>query len=695
MAITLFTVIAVLVSTAVAQAPVPVHSGGYASDGEKTLYIRGGSTTPGDQPDQITPTNQFYSLDLTTSWSTSNPAWRSLSNPEKTIPVSVYNSLAISGGTLVEWSISPGVTVYNLVENSWSTSPYPGQGLTINNGTRIAIDPTGRAYVPSASANGTQMAQFVPGEKNTKIDLVNMPLNDDKMWGLTFYSFVWSQTRSSFLLYGGFTINNGVKLCNAQLWEYKSTTWSPVPTKGSPIARGDVSNHCMVPAYGGTKMILFGGERAIDFAVMSWIYILDVPTMTWTVGKPAPADQARRSMACAVSGDEFVAWGGYNKETMMGPAPLVYNIKTDTWTSEFRESKLNIPAIAGGAGGAVVIITVVLGFVFYKRRQRQRAAAASSSADAEKKDDAESNETTEKEGPKAVKRNGSDDDLKKDPQGFNPITAYAAGIINSDGTISKENGGADIMLDKDELSRNPQVFMQSASSRNPQYYSGGYLPMHQNNPQYFEPGTQFQDMHYVSTAGNPQLYVSPYPGVSQGQEFVYPPPPPLAAMRPDSRTISMMGGGGVGGGMGGMGGAPMTEEILQLQLALVKAQQEAQYQQQQQNLARFRAGQEAQLQMLQQQLGVSSPSSAAAISAPVPAITLAEPSVFGASSLSAPVPTVIGPVPPSSPGLASEAVTVVVGESPSKVASDPGFIPDTSSSVSAPVVTVPTPSSSS
>lgn len=60
----------------------------------------------------------------------------------------------------------------------------------------------------------------------------------------------------------------------------------------------------------GTKMIMFGGQRAIDYKPISGIHILDVNTMVWKAGTPAPAQEARRSMACTVSGDYFIAWGG-------------------------------------------------------------------------------------------------------------------------------------------------------------------------------------------------------------------------------------------------------------------------------------------------------------------------------------------------------------------------------------------------
>ncbi|KAF9154075.1 hypothetical protein BG015_001897 [Linnemannia schmuckeri] len=713
-------------STTFAQstAPVPVAFGGYTSDGEKTLYIRGGSPT-GNVNDS---TNQFFALDLQTSWSTSNPAWKSLtSTTGPAMPVTVYNSLAMTGpNKIIEWSISPGLIIFDLASSS--VTPILNLNATRQYGLTIAVDPTttadtgtGAAYVPCGYSAGLEMARLVSKDNVNVVKTVPMPTTG-VMQKIGFYSFVWSSARSSFLLFGGYTEDNP-PVCNNQMWEYKSEVWGPLTMKNTPYT--DVVEHCMVPAMNGTKMVMFGGWRAMDYKPISGIHIFDTTTMEWKAGTAAPAQEARRSMACTVSGDYFIAWGGTNG-TVMGPKPLVYNMKTDQWVDQFlalgdsggaTTGGTNTGAIAGGAGGAVVLIAIVIGFVFYRRRQQRSA----------KTDDTESKDkNTENEEPKATKKPG--DDLKKDPQGHNiSISALAAGTVNSD----RSGDGSETMVDKDGrvVPRNPQSFVHTLSGglRNPQYQSGVYLPsgtttMYQNNPQYFEPGTQFPDMqHYPIAAASPQLYASsPYPmGVSggvQSQDFSYPPVPPLAIMRRDSQARMMSGitgNNGLVGNPGGSAAVPMTEEILQLQIALVKVQQDQQFQLQQQNLVRFRAEQEAQLQMLQQQLRMpassSSPSMATnAISAPVPTVSplMSGASASPSSSVSAPIPTV-GSEPPSSPlSLSLSAATTAVVDAISKTNAPmmdyvpaPVFAPAPSSNatsaattfvVSAPVSTVTT-----
>ncbi|KAF9340903.1 hypothetical protein BGX26_008829, partial [Mortierella sp. AD094] len=71
---------------------------------------------------------------------------------------------------------------------------------------------------------------------------------------------------------------------------------------------GDIHGHCMVEAYNGSKILLFGGTTINGPSVGS-IYILDVNSMSWTKGPDADSSQNREQMACTVAGDNFVAWG--------------------------------------------------------------------------------------------------------------------------------------------------------------------------------------------------------------------------------------------------------------------------------------------------------------------------------------------------------------------------------------------------
>jgi hypothetical protein len=83
----------------------------------------------------------------------------------------------------------------------------------------------------------------------------------------------------------------------------------------------------MVPAYGGSKLIVFGGVE---------IYELDVTTMSWMKGPDIFKGQPATHAHCAASGDYFIAFGNQmNRVDHMEIVPLVYNMKTKRWTDTF------------------------------------------------------------------------------------------------------------------------------------------------------------------------------------------------------------------------------------------------------------------------------------------------------------------------------------------------------------------------
>ncbi|KAG0218145.1 hypothetical protein BGX31_011671 [Mortierella sp. GBA43] len=108
---------------------------------------------------------------------------------------------------------------------------------------------------------------------------------------------------------------------------------------------------CFVPAYGGTKMVLFGGLREEDGSALNDIYILDVKTLTWTKGPNISRMNARGYSTCAVSGDNFIAWGGIRSlshrsdhgqgdgdtvtTTTVADAVVVFSLRSWTWVSRY------------------------------------------------------------------------------------------------------------------------------------------------------------------------------------------------------------------------------------------------------------------------------------------------------------------------------------------------------------------------
>ncbi|KAI8359555.1 hypothetical protein B0O80DRAFT_440532 [Mortierella sp. GBAus27b] len=74
-------------------------------------------------------------------------------------------------------------------------------------------------------------------------------------------------------------------------------------------------------------MLLFAGDDKT-----SAVYTLDVTTLAWKKGASIPSSVGS---ACAVSGDQFISWGGGVNDDTIFNKTLVYNLKTDTWTTSY------------------------------------------------------------------------------------------------------------------------------------------------------------------------------------------------------------------------------------------------------------------------------------------------------------------------------------------------------------------------
>ncbi|KAF9344032.1 hypothetical protein BGX26_004887, partial [Mortierella sp. AD094] len=103
-------------------------------------------------------------------------------------------------------------------------------------------------------------------------------------------------------------------------------------------------SHCMVPAYNGTNMILFGGQD-INNQPTNTIYILDILNQTWTKGNDISPTLSRNGGACAVVGDNFVGWGGnvLGQYPAVLSAPVIYNLKYGQWTTQYTVSVPTTP----------------------------------------------------------------------------------------------------------------------------------------------------------------------------------------------------------------------------------------------------------------------------------------------------------------------------------------------------------------
>ncbi|KAG0310932.1 hypothetical protein BGZ99_010462, partial [Dissophora globulifera] len=237
------------------------------------------------------------------------------------------------------------------------------------------------------------------------------------------FAIAWSTVRHSALIHGGATTTNTFQ---TRLYELlPSTGWSLASDTGAvPSPR---KNHCMVPAYNGAKMILFGGIDPTG-AVLGDIYFLDVATLVWTKGTDGGATVARGNTVCAVTNDLFVSWGGSDSKStaLTSNITVIYNMKTNAWQTTYSplpdpsaptnaasapsrgpstptngpatpfepsptassSSSSAVPAIAGGVVGGIAAAACVAGFLLYQHKTRKHRGAAltkSSSRESESK----------------------------------------------------------------------------------------------------------------------------------------------------------------------------------------------------------------------------------------------------------------------------------------------------------------------
>ncbi|KAK3806630.1 MAG: hypothetical protein J3Q66DRAFT_406764 [Benniella sp.] len=251
----------------------------------------GSATTPGEA----------FMIDLTVSWSTNSPVYKPVTGGpslwDRSVTISSDQSwLAMANGLMY---------LYNFQSSTWDEISSTND-TSLARDIHAATDPdTGIIYVlrQSTSLRGNVNGYLVSVDTKTRtVQNLNSTLQDHGY-------IAWSAPRKSLLYFGRVS----------GLLEYKpSSGWSPASSIGLPPSPR--SGACFIPAYGGTKMILFG-------TTLGDIYILDTATLTWTKGPRTKAPGARYGAACGVSNDDFVIWSGN--------AVGVFNLKELKWGSNY------------------------------------------------------------------------------------------------------------------------------------------------------------------------------------------------------------------------------------------------------------------------------------------------------------------------------------------------------------------------
>ncbi|KAG0038754.1 hypothetical protein BGZ83_003001, partial [Gryganskiella cystojenkinii] len=289
-----FLVLAISAQIAFAASPPPNSGPGWAVLDEKTLYVQGG------------PFASMFALDLTQNFTDTNPPWTTLATgPQPNCPPTLV--LTSNKTKLVFFDCYPHDTTiytYDIATDQWQT------GINANAKT-LSI------YVPPVTdpeanmvygANGygfyddfnlTMMVFNATAGTTSFIKTPSIPST------LESAATTWSTFRKSMLVYGGM-LNKSTTNAVSTFYEYVPATNKLTNVVATGTDPGKISSACMVPAYNGTKIVVFGGDDSANKA-QGQICILDLTTMIWLRGNPTPSVKSR--MACAAAGDNFLAWG--------------------------------------------------------------------------------------------------------------------------------------------------------------------------------------------------------------------------------------------------------------------------------------------------------------------------------------------------------------------------------------------------
>ncbi|KAH7052860.1 hypothetical protein BKA57DRAFT_456602 [Linnemannia elongata] len=376
----------------------------------QALYIHGGVVSINS-----IPSSQAFYIDLSQNWTTAQPAFVQLPDGYPVMGALsglTYNNtkwLGVYNSTICTFDLQP--RIWTTLGSSEFVTPRVDLPAVVNPDDNQFFVLNG--WVNNRTVLGT--LRFDTAQQRVFSQSLVVPLDGS-------FTSVWSTMRKAAFVFGGYTLDSSTSsVAQRTLFIYQpnvsagnsTPTLRNAPDSGAiPSAR---YGHCMVEAYNGTKMILFGGFDQVGRALGD-IYILDVATLKWTRGTDGGTTAARAYTACAVTNDLFVAWGGAmpDPQTQFASAvsqniTIVYNLKTLQWQTTYHPEPYTPPPLVTatptamptptntGAGGrlsptAVTLISlaggillglslIAIGFgVRWCRRRRKATRAATSAA---------------------------------------------------------------------------------------------------------------------------------------------------------------------------------------------------------------------------------------------------------------------------------------------------------------------------
>ncbi|KAG0333613.1 hypothetical protein BG004_000758, partial [Podila humilis] len=391
--------------------PQPCGGAAFARVGNK-FYIQGGATS-GDHL-----LASLWSLDLSTTWTTSKPSWSSLAlgpfNAYHSGGYTADNSTFITFGrdTAADPQVIPQawVNVYDIASNSWTFSSNPTNMQdnsrrdfsVVTNAGQNKIYILGGNAGPSGETLSNMFSIYDPMSRT----LVESPTAAPGPQSISTYAAVWVPRMNAMVVIGG--VMPGAYPSGLYIYHPDTGAWSTQATTGSfTYAR---TAHCAASNADGSLIAVFGGFVTQTASGDPYVFILDTRTWAWTT---VPYHgRGRGNTACAIVDDTFIVWGGYynNPNTVNGvpmgdEALLLFQLSTSTWQTTYTPSPALAGgngsgggsgggSVAGGAGGApsgptppskgpstaviggiaagVVAFLVVIAFTLYDRHRRQK-----------------------------------------------------------------------------------------------------------------------------------------------------------------------------------------------------------------------------------------------------------------------------------------------------------------------------------
>ncbi|KAI8363278.1 hypothetical protein B0O80DRAFT_433321 [Mortierella sp. GBAus27b] len=325
------------------------------------LYILGGAETAEKSAPSI---DQAFMIDLSVSWNASNPVIRKLEDG----PGGFQSPCTMTSDNEGIFMLVLGNGyMYNLKSDSWRMLTNNAFPIDIHGSVAVTDPESGLIYVVNGSVDFDTTGGYVM-ELDPKTRTVNtIPMPEIKSsnlntaaWNSRFRSMVFMSASENEL----YTFTPSERSKPSLGWKELNTTGNVQLIAVSP---------CLVPAYGGSKMVLFAIRDNI-----SNVYVLDVATLTWTKSSPILGIYGS---ACGVSGDQLIIWGGTTFKDNATDKTLVYDIKAEAWMTTYTAPSLSTPTSNNGkdvklitiivvATVALLMVIMMTVFLFHRRTNR-------------------------------------------------------------------------------------------------------------------------------------------------------------------------------------------------------------------------------------------------------------------------------------------------------------------------------------